>query len=263
MNVQFILVDSSEAYKRFRVKRSNMNKQLSSVKRDKKQMKLLSRSWKIRSNSGDGPSKTNAFNCQISDMLLGIADLSMKIASVKLPSTEMNDHSPEVNDPSSNSVEDSSNVVPPGRELKDVLSLEDILNEMSPQIEEGSSSNIHQPDTEVNDVFSPEHNEMSPKIEDVTLRAVELCSRKLKRKVSPEIFIFPPPDIITIPSEDGGRKGATGSQTVISPSISKCSFLSKYGEKLTDAGKDLSEEELNLLYQDIFKPIDFYAIREN
>ncbi|KAJ7372352.1 hypothetical protein OS493_019797 [Desmophyllum pertusum] len=38
------------------------------------------------------------------------------------------------------------------------------------------------------------------------------------------------------------------------------SFISKRGIKLTAAAKELSDEKWNLLYEDIFKPLDVYAI---
>ena len=38
------------------------------------------------------------------------------------------------------------------------------------------------------------------------------------------------------------------------------SFVLSQGIKLTAAAKDLSDEKWRLLYEDIFKPLDFYAI---
>ena len=38
------------------------------------------------------------------------------------------------------------------------------------------------------------------------------------------------------------------------------SFVSSQGIKLTAAAKDLSDEKWRLLYEDIFKPLDFYSI---
>lgn len=124
-------------------------------------------------------------------------------------------------------------------------------NDPSPKIEEESK-----PDAELNDEFSPEHNKLPPKIEEVTSQTAELFPEK-RRKDSPEILVSSPPDV------DEGHKETRVSQTLISPSFSRCSFLSKYGGKLTEAGKNLSDQEMYLLYEDIFKPIDVNAMRAN
>lgn len=38
------------------------------------------------------------------------------------------------------------------------------------------------------------------------------------------------------------------------------SFVSSQGIKLTEVAKELSDEKWRLLYEDIFKPLDFYSI---
>ena len=42
--------------------------------------------------------------------------------------------------------------------------------------------------------------------------------------------------------------------------VTKYSFLLEQGVKLTDAAKELSDEKMNSLWEDIFKPLDFYSI---
>lgn len=44
------------------------------------------------------------------------------------------------------------------------------------------------------------------------------------------------------------------------PCPKKYSFLLDHGVQLTEAAKDLSDEQMNLLWEDIFKPLDFSSI---
>lgn len=44
------------------------------------------------------------------------------------------------------------------------------------------------------------------------------------------------------------------------PCAKKYSFLLEHGVQLTEAAKDLSDEQMNLLWEDIFKPLDFCSI---
>jgi len=44
------------------------------------------------------------------------------------------------------------------------------------------------------------------------------------------------------------------------PCATKYSFLLDHGVQLTDAAKELSDEQMNLLWEDIFKPLDFCSI---
>ena len=48
--------------------------------------------------------------------------------------------------------------------------------------------------------------------------------------------------------------------SVNTSSVSKYFFLLEQGVQLTDAAKELSDEKMDFLWEDIFKPLDFYSI---
>lgn len=56
---------------------------------------------------------------------------------------------------------------------------------------------------------------------------------------------------------NGGPRKFSGANT---PCPKKYSFLLDHGVQLTEAAKDLSDEQMNLLWEDIFKPLDFSSI---
>ena len=57
------------------------------------------------------------------------------------------------------------------------------------------------------------------------------------------------------PSNGGRRKFCANT-----PCAKRYSFLLDHGVQLTEAAKDLSDEQMNLLWEDIFKPLDFSSI---
>ena len=57
------------------------------------------------------------------------------------------------------------------------------------------------------------------------------------------------------PSNGGRRKFCANT-----PCARRYSFLLDHGVQLTEAAKDLSDEQMNLLWEDIFKPLDFSSI---
>jgi len=174
-------------------------------------------------------SKAEAFYSQVSGMLLGIAKMSVKIASVQFSFTENNSPSP-------------------------------VVKTLSPKIEEQSQDfEIDQPAVELIEL-STEVNELSSNIEELTSEVFELPCLEIRQHFSAEIFIFLPPHVFTTSFEDEEHNETRGSQTVSSPSFEKFSFLLKYGGKLTEPGKQMSDDEMKLLYEDIFKPLDFFSM---
>jgi len=162
-------------------------------------------------------------------MLLRVAEMSMKIASVHLPFTEINSPSPEVKN-------------------------------LSPKVEERSQDfEIGHPAAGLIEL-STDVNELSSNIEELTSEVFELPCLEKRQHFSAEMFIFPPPHVFTTSFDDEEHNETRGSQTVSSPSFEKCSFLLKYGAKLTDAGKQMSDDEMKLLYEDILKPLDFFCM---
>ena len=114
----------------------------------------------------------------------------------------------------------------------------------------------------------------------MTLNTDQLCYEK-KRKVLPEVFIFPPylseasfdveqhrgtskpgeskPERELGAIEQQQRQRVTG--TSDEPCINKyAQLISCRGIKLTKAAYELDEEQCRLLYEDIFKPLDFVSI---
>lgn len=212
-----------------------MNSQLVAQQEGKKflRFRFLSKpnSWK---SSGDDSSKYQSFNSKLSESLLGIAHMSLKVAQVTIPHAEVNDFSTEVHDS-----------LPKFEEL-----------EYHPKLEEPCSKiSTPFPDSKCDNVPPEDCHNLSPRME---RKLSELKFRRQDRveECLAEIFVFPPPDVFTIPFEDEEFGEASESQNEVSPSFTRSNFLLKYGGKLTEAGKSFNDWEMYLLYKDIFKPLD-------
>ena len=205
-----------------------MNSQLVAQQEGKKflRFRFLSKpnSWK---SSGDDSSKYQSFNSKLSESLLGIANMSLKVAQVTIPHAEVKDFSTEVHDS-----------LPKFEEL-----------EYHPKLEEPCSKiSTPFPDPKCDNVPPEDCHNLSPRMKFGGQDRVKECFA--------EIFVFPSPDVFTIPFEDEEFGEASESQNEVSPSFTRSNFLLKYGGKLTEAGKSLNDWEMYLLYKDIFKPLD-------
>lgn len=212
-----------------------MNSQLVAQQEGKKFLRLrfLSKpnSWK---SSDDDSSKHQSFNSKLSESLLGIANMSLKVAQVTIPHAEVNDVSTEVH-----------NSLPKFEGL-----------EYHPKLEEPCSKiNTPFPDPKFDNVPPEDCHNLSPRMER-KLSELKFGGQDWVEECFAEIFVFPPPDVFTIPFEDEEFGEASESQNEVSPSFTRSNFLLKYGGKLTEAGKSLNDWETYLLYKDIFKPLD-------
>jgi len=126
---------------------------------------------------------------------------------------------------------------------------------------------------------SPDTTEVSTKDQRLSLNTEDSRSKK-RRNVEPEIFIFPPNFSKLSFEIDDQRKFIKPQRSksektrglycneqqqrpriVSEPCINKCAqIISSRGIKLTEAANELSEEQCRLLYEDIFKPLDFFSI---
>lgn len=212
-----------------------MNSQLVAQQEGKKFLRLrfLSKpnSWK---SSDDDSSKHQSFNSKLSESLLGIANMSLKVAQVTIPHAEVNDVSTEVH-----------NSLPKFEGL-----------EYHPKLEEPCSKiNTPFPDPKFDNVPPEDCHNLSPRMER-KLSELKFGGQDWVEECFAEIFVFPTPDVFTIPFEDEEFGEASESQNEVSPSFTRSNFLLKYGGKLTEAGKSLNDWEMYLLYKDIFKPLD-------
>lgn len=212
-----------------------MSSQLVAQQEGKKFLRLrfLSKpnSWK---SSGDESSKYQSFNSKLSESLLGIANMSLKVAQVTIPHAEVNDFSTEVHDS-----------LPKFEGL-----------ECHPKQEEPCSKiSTPFPDPKFDNVPPEDCHNLSPRMER-KLSELKFGGQDRVEECFAEIFVFPPPDVFTIPFEDEEFGEASESQNEVSPSFTRSNFLLKYGGKLTEAGKSLNDWEMYLLYKDIFKPLD-------
>ena len=88
--------------------------------------------------------------------------------------------------------------------------------------------------------------ETSPELtEEISAKAGDLLSEEGKAAFTPQQSL----------SNGGPRKFCANT-----PCAKKYSFLVDHGVQLTEAAKDLSDEQMNLLWEDIFKPLDFCSI---
>ena len=188
-------------------------------------------SWK---SSGDESSKYQSFNSKLSESLLGIANMSLKVAQVTIPQAEVNDFSTEVHDS-----------LPKFEELECHPKLEQPCSKISTPF----------PDPKFDNVPPEDCHNPSPRMER-KLSELKFGGQDRVEECFAEIFVFPPPDVFTIPFEDEEFGEASESQNEVSPSFTRSNFLLKYGGKLTEAGKSLNDWEMYLLYKDIFKPLD-------
>lgn len=95
------------------------------------------------------------------------------------------------------------------------------------------------------DELPPQDNEVVPKADELFPdQAVELSSE-------PGVSSAPDGQVHPKESETPRRKTEREQNE---------SLISKRGIKLTAAAKELSDEKWSLLYEDIFKPLDVYAI---
>ena len=126
---------------------------------------------------------------------------------------------------------------------------------------------------------SSDTTEVSTKDQRLSLNTEDSCSKK-RRNVEPEIFIFPPNfSKLSFEIDDQRRiikpQRSKSEKTrglycneqqqrpriVSEPCINKyAQIISSRGIKLTEAANELSEEQCRLLYEDIFKPLDFFSI---
>ena len=187
-----------------------------------------SNSWKI-GLSGDEQKEAKPFHSKMSDMFLGVAELSLKTTVVESSKQAING----VNE---NSL---------------------ISEEQSPKGEQVYTS-IVRPATEFTDLPG-KVKELSPETEELTAKFVELRSKE-NRKMSAENVTFVPQDVSATSFEDKNPKEAKDCRSVSPPSFQKCNFVLKYGGKLTEAGKNMSEQEMKLLYEDIFQPLDICSL---
>ena len=81
--------------------------------------------------------------------------------------------------------------------------------------------------------------------EEISPKASDLLGEEGKAAVTPQ----------KSPSNGERRKFCANT-----PCATKYSFLLDHGVQLTDAAKELSDEQMNLLWEDIFKPLDFCSI---
>lgn len=114
---------------------------------------------------------------------------------------------------------------------------------------------------------------------ELSLKSEELCFNK-RRNVQPEIFIFPP-DSSILSFEGEERRGISQPRRINSdtqarsaihieqqrkhivsePCINKyAQTISARGIQLSEAAYELSEEQCRSLYEDIFQPLDVFAI---
>lgn len=212
-----------------------MNSQLAAQQEGKTFLRLRflpkPNAWK---SSGDDSSKYQSFNSKLSESLLGIANMSLKVAQVTIPHVEINDLSTEVHDS-----------LPKFEEL-----------ECHPRLEETCSKiNTLFPDPKFDNLPPEDCHNLSPKMER-NLSELKFGGQDRVEECFAEIFVFPPPEVFTIPFEDEEFGKASESQNEVSPSFRRSNFLLKYGGKLTEAGKSLNDWEMYLLYKDIFKPFD-------
>lgn len=184
--------------------------------------------WKIGLR-GDEQKESKPFHSKTSEMFLGVRELPLKTTIGKSSKQAING----VNE---NSL---------------------ISEEQSPKGEQVYSS-IIQPATEFIDLPG-KVKELSPKTEELTAKFVELRSKE-NRKMSAENVTFVPQDVSATSFEDKNPKKTKHCRIVSPPSFQKCNFVLKYGGKLTEAGKNMSEQEMKLLYEDIFKPVDIYSL---
>ena len=180
-----------------------------------------SNSWKI-GLSGDEQREAKPFHSKKSDMFLEVAELSLKTTVVKSSKQAING----VNE---NSL---------------------ISEEQSPKGEQVDTS-IVQPPTESTDLPG-KVKELSPETEELTAKFVELRS-KANRKMSAE-------GVSVTSFEDKNPKETKDCRILSPPNFQKGNFVSKYGGKLTEAGKNMSEQEMKLLYEDIFQPLDICSL---
>ncbi|KAL9983860.1 hypothetical protein ACROYT_G006102, partial [Oculina patagonica] len=106
----------------------------------------------------------------------------------------------------------------------------------------GEFSQTGKQSTKMNELFPAKVQELSPKIEELRPKAL-----------SSEPAMFPAPN----PQD---RRKVSSSLTRKTERELNESFILSQGIKLTAAAKDLSDEKWRLLYEDIFKPLDFYSI---
>lgn len=158
-----------------------MNSQLVAQQEGKKflRFRFLSKpnSWK---SSGDDSSKYQSFNSKLSESLLGIANMSLKVAQVTIPHAEVNDFSTEVHDS-----------LPKFEEL-----------EYHPKLEEPCSKiSTPSPDPKCDNVPPEDWHNLSPRMER-KLSELKFGGQDRVEECFAEIFVFPPPDVFTIPFED-------------------------------------------------------------
>ena len=204
-----------------------MNSQLVAQQEGKKFLRLRflpkPNAWK---SSGDDSSKYQSFNSKLSESLLGIANMSLKVAQVTIPHAEVNDLSTEVHDS-----------LPKFEELEHHPKLEETCSKITTPF----------PDPKFDDLPPEDCHNLSPR---------KFGGQDRVEECFAEIFVFPPPEVFTIPFEDEEFGKASEYQNEVSPSFTTSNFLLKCGGKLTEAGKSLNDWEMYLLYKDIFKPLD-------
>ena len=185
-----------------------MSSQLVAQQEGKKFLRLrfLSKpnSWK---SSGDESSKYQSFNSKLSESLLGIANMSLKVAQVTIPHAEVNDFSTEVHDS-----------LPKFEELECHPKLEQPCSKISTPF----------PDPKFDNVPPEDCHNLSPRMER-KLSELKFGGQDRVEECFAEIFVFPPPDVFTIPFEDEEFGEASESQNEVSPSFTRSNFLLKYG----------------------------------
>lgn len=114
------------------------------------------------------------------------------------------------------------------------------IEEMSPEADEMSSADYGMPSQEGNKLSFAVVEELSTKADELSLED-------------------------GMPSQEANKLSPTAIEGMSPEANTPCApakyyFLLEQGVKLTDAAKELSDEKMNLLYEDIFKPLDFYSI---
>ncbi|KAL9966020.1 hypothetical protein ACROYT_G024028 [Oculina patagonica] len=149
--------------------------------------------------------------------------------------------------------------------LKKSISSQDVkkmtIEEMFPERKEELPSEVVEPFSSEIEELSAETEEMSSEIAIPSQEDEQLSPVMIEEKSQEGDHFCKERSSATTPQ----RSTSQGEQRKLCPNTprdgaSKYSFLLDQGIQLTDAAKELSDEKMDSLWEDIFKPLDFYSI---
>ncbi|KAL9966021.1 hypothetical protein ACROYT_G024029 [Oculina patagonica] len=149
--------------------------------------------------------------------------------------------------------------------LKKSISSQDVkkmtIEEMFPERKEELPSEVVEPFSAEIEELSAETEEMSSEIAIPSQEDEQLSPVMIEEKSQEGDHLCKERSSATTPQ----RSTSQGEQRKLCPNTprdgaSKYSFLLDQGVQLTDAAKELSDEKMDSLWEDIFKPLDFYSI---